>query len=113
MQAGLSEISIDLTEFNKLKKLLIKHEIPFEERTIDGIKGYEHHQIIYPCDGEQRKSDAVIGLGTYGYQHGLLEQMGLIPQDECLDDVQGWLDAETIFKRWAEDFGFFVKGMDI
>lgn len=109
-----NEFDFDLTEYNKLKELLVKYDIPFEERITPYFKHVNHYQLIYPCDGPNRKSDVVIGLGTYGSRDGLLEQMGLLPDDETIDsDVQGWLDAETVFKRWAEDFGFFVRGMNI
>lgn len=103
---------IDLTEYLKLKELLIKHNIPFEEVVRTVFKDTKHYQLIYPCDGKGRKSDVVIGLGTYGWRSGLLEQAGLLP-NTVIDGVEGYLDAETVFKRWAEDFGFFVKGMEI
>lgn len=112
----------DLSEYEKLKRMLIEHDIPFEENivyeSIDGSRRptYQRSQLIYPCDGTGRKSDAVIGFGTYGAEKGLLEQMGLIPgsvKGKKNSSIEGWLDAETIFKRWAEDFGFFVKGMEL
>lgn len=102
---------IDLTEYNKLKELLIRHQIPFEENVQTVFKELKHYQLVYP-DNETHKSDVVIGLGTYGWQSGLLEQMGLLP-NSVADSVEGWVDAETVFKRWAEDYGFFVKGMEI
>ena len=106
------DIQIDLTEYNKLKGLLDKYRMPYEEVIRENFAGLPHYQLIYPRDGEDRKSDVVIGFGTYGWKDGLLEQMGLLPENECLgEDVQGWLDARTVFARWAEDFGYFVKGM--
>lgn len=110
----------DLTEYNKLKRMLIEHDIPFEEcihymRTNPHLRKFEceRNQLIYPCDGTGRKSDVIIGLGSYGGQEGYLEQMGLIPEGQGDGAVQGWLTAEVVFKRWAEDFGFFVKGMEL
>jgi len=102
--------SINLTEYNKLKELLTMHGIPFEERVRPLFKGLNHYQLIYPKDGPERKSDVVIGLGTYGAKDGLLEQMGLIPAEEYIDDdVQGWLDAETVFKRWKNDYNSSIN----
>lgn len=108
---GFAESGIDLTEMDKLKQMLEKNNIPFEENEVCN-SWFHNYQICYPSV-KNRKSDVVIGIGTYGYEDGLLEQMGLLGDDCLEDDVQGWLDAETVFKRWAEDFGFFVKGMDI
>lgn len=124
----------DLTEYNKLKELLDKYEIPYEENTdtdgestadkhfLDYIHTayglpYEFRQLIYPCRDEQkRKSDVVLSWNSYGGADGLLEQMGLLPDpngDLVDGDVEGWLDAQTVFERWAEDFGYFVKGLNL
>lgn len=97
-------MSIDLTEFNKLKKMLDDAGIPYEEFTCPYFKEMEHHQLVYPCDGELRKSDIVIGFGTYGSEQGLLEQMGLLDESALDDDVQGWLYAEEVFDRWSKDY---------
>lgn len=111
---GFAESGIDLTEMDKLRQLLLDNGIPFEERVVHN-QWFHNYQICYPsAKDRERKSDVVIGVGTYGSEEGLLEQMGLLPNEDALDDdVQGWLDAETVFRRWAEDFGFFVKGMNI
>lgn len=108
----MSERAVDLREYNKLIELLEKHDIPFRRDVVMDSPFGKIYQIIY-CPNGERRSDVVIGFGTYGAEDGLLEQMGLL-SNECLgDDVQGWLDAKTVFDRWAEDFGFFVKGMEV
>ena len=112
MMSNNEEYKLDLTEYNKLKELLVRFGVPFEENVTEHIKDYKHYQLVYPSN-ENRLSDAVIGFGTYGWTAGLLEQMGLLPDDYKSDIVEGWLDAETIFKRWAEDYGFFIKGIEI
>lgn len=99
----------DLTEFNKLKKLLKEAGIPYtEEHTVDvhldipSIDGYlwERYEIYYPSR-EEHISDVIISYASYGREDGLLEQMNLIPDG---DSVEGYLDAETVFKRWSEDW---------
>lgn len=44
----------------------------------------------------------MIFWGTYGYEEGLLEQMGLI--SPCGDSVEGHLTAETVFERWKNHY---------
>jgi len=105
-------LEVDLTEYNKLIELLEKHDIPFRRDVVMDCPYGKILQIVY-CPYGERRSDVIIGFGTYGAEDGLLEQMGLIPNEHIEDTVQGWLDAETVFKRWAEDFGFFVKGMEV
>ena len=95
---------IDLTEYNKLKRMLDEAGIPYEEYVRPYFKEMKHYQLIYPCDGPSRKSDVVIGFGTYGWEQGLLEQMGLLEEPAVYNDVQGWLRSEDVFKRWSEDF---------
>lgn len=96
------DFNIDLTEYNKLKQMLTDAGIPFEEKVRDYFKDTKHYQLIYPSEAH-RLSDIVIGFGTYGAEKGLLEQMGLIPSKSSCD-VEGWLDAETIFRRWQNHY---------
>ena len=102
----------DLTEFEKLVKMCADAKIPFETEkktqnmivtdvSYDGFP-YEHYEIYYPSI-EVHLSDAVISFATYGREEGKLEQYGLLPE-EVGDSVEGYLDAETIFKRWEEDW---------
>ena len=102
----------DLTEFEKLVKMCADAKIPFETEkktqnmivtdvSYDGFP-YEHYEIYYPSI-EVHLSDAVISFATYGREEGKLEQYGLLPEGVG-DSVEGWLDAETIFKRWEEDW---------
>ena len=117
--------SVDLTEYIKLKYLLTFFEVPFEEKVTEEAKdvkeyydkvdpkGYkmDRFQLFYP-NARERKSDVVINGYSYGHEDGLLEQMGLIKSEFDDHDVEGHLDAMTVFKRWAEDYGYFVKGLD-
>ena len=91
---------VDLTEFNKLKKLLDDNDIPFE---VNYFNETGTHQIVYPAYGPERKSDVVISPFSYGGNSGLLEQMGLLPE-RMEEEVQGWLDADTVFERWKKDY---------
>ena len=98
----------DLKEFEKLVGLMSDAKIPFETRkeTLSGCENmlsfdrfpFEEYQICYPSI-DVHWSDAIISFGSYGREQGLLEQMGLLPDTEE-DYVQGYLDAETIFRRW-------------
>jgi len=100
---------LNTAEFYKLRTLLERYNIPFEEGEM--LRGTFAHglQIIYPSV-EDRKSDVVISRFSYGGDEGLLEQMGLIEEDS--EVVKGWLTAEDVFKCWAEDYGFFIQGLD-
>lgn len=99
----------DLTEFEKLIKMLSAAKIPFEterKKEAEGISisgfPYEHYEIYYPSKAAHW-SDAIISFGSYGREKGLLEQYGLVPP-EAGDSVEGWLTAEEIFKRWEKDW---------
>ena len=50
----------------------------------------------------RKVSDVVIFYGSYGFENGLLEQMGLLPP--CGDSVQGYLTAEEVFERWKANY---------
>ena len=86
-------------ELKKLAMMLHNAGIPFEYRSILG----ENDQICYPSS-DNRVSDVVCHPYSYGYKEGLLEQMGLLDEKEIGDEVEGYLTAETVFKRWKEHY---------
>lgn len=91
---------LDLKELNKLERMLKRSEIPYE-REDSAWEEYEHHEIYYP-DKKSARADAIISIYSYGHKEGLLEQMGLIPEErmnELHDSVEGWLTAKIIFER--------------
>ncbi len=102
----------DLTEFNKLEQMLKEAGIPYEREDYEAITRedvirlglthyFDRHEIFYP-DSDRHISDVVIFYGTYGFEDGLLEQMGLLPP--CGDSVQGHLTAKEVFERWKAHY---------
>lgn len=48
---------------------------------------------------------AIWGTCSYGYDHGLIEIMGLLtPEEEEYDEVVGYLTPEDVFFRIVEDW---------
>ena len=88
------------TEMITLIDMLTIAEIPFE-LTIDAC-GNENGQLWYPSY-EERTCDVICHEYSYGGPQGLLEIMGLV-DDDCDDDVMGWLTAENVFARIYTDF---------
>ena len=102
----------DLTELNKLEQLLREAGIPFqrtdsekipkeEVERLDYPHYFDFHKITYPSE-TRPLSDVICYYGSYGWEDGLLEQMGLLPP--CVDSVQGHLTAEEVFSRWKEHY---------
>lgn len=107
----------DLTQMNRLEQMLKEAGIPYEREDRESIpreevirRGYDHfydrHEIFYP-DKARHISDVVCFHGTYGWEDGLLEQMGLLP--DCEDTVQGYLTAEEVFERWKKHYEEVLK----
>lgn len=82
-------------EMQKLINLLTEANIPFDVRDCWGTP-----QVCYPsANNDTMVCDAVCHLGSYGYDAGLLEIMGLVDFMAVGDDVEGWLTAEEVFSR--------------
>lgn len=90
------ENKIDVRECLRLESMLLAAGIPYEAREL-----FDGRQVVYP-NLKEWKSDAICHSGSYGHEQGLLEQMGLIDDDE--DSVEGHLTAEVIFQRWEADY---------
>ena len=63
--------------------------------------------IVYKQDAEQvRKNvlwDAICDLGSYGYEQGLLEIMGVIVDEKKVKDrVEGYLTADEVMQRYND-----------
>lgn len=72
----------------------------FEFRDFDDGGGT---QVILFDSRRKRVADAVCHSFSYGHEEGLLEIMGLGVEREVVgDDVEGWLTAEEVFKRWCD-----------
>lgn len=74
---------------------MISANIPFELTT--DVCGNENGQLWYPSY-EHNICDVICHEFSYGGSEGLLEIMGLV-DDDCGDDVEGWLTAENVFAR--------------
>lgn len=87
-----------MSELDKLEEYLKEKGIEYER--IDNHPDFPNggwHQICVPCyEQEFRQWDAVCHAGSYGYEQGLLEIMGIICPDH---DVLGYLTAEDVIKR--------------
>ena len=82
------------TEMDKLINLLDAYNIPHEVLP-DAVDG--NPQVWYPSQ-DNNICDVICHKYSYGYDEGLLEMMGLIPED-IGDDVEGYLTAEEVFGR--------------
>lgn len=56
-------------------------------------------QVIFYDENNECLADAVCHWGSYGHERGLLEVMGILSEGE-VDDVEGYLTADTVFNRW-------------
>lgn len=92
--------NVDLTEFNKLAKMLEDEGIPHSNEPFFRLAN--GRQIILFDSNRKRIADAVCHHGSYGgRQSGLLEIMGALTEEESeQDSVLGWLTAEEVFKRF-------------
>lgn len=85
-------------EINKLANLLDNAGIPYEMEELCG--GW---LLCYPTK-KDRKSDVICHKYSYGHEKGLLEMMGLVPDDWEDDDVQGYMTAEEVFEVWNKHY---------
>lgn len=73
--------------------------IPNEVRQL-----YDGFQIAYPSF-DNCVCDIILHQYSYGCDHGLLEIMGLLTDEESdIDSVLGWLTAEQVFDRIRADW---------
>jgi len=94
-----------MTEMAKLATMLTNAGVPFE--VCDHWCGTK--QICYPnCDN--KICDAVCFPGSYGYEKGLLEIMGLVDEEEVGDDVEGYLTAVAVFQRIYDHYRETYRG---
>ena len=83
-----------MNEMSKLIALLEAAHVPYETRPHWGGS----IQVGYP-NFENKICDAVCFRGSYGYEQGLLEIMGLVDEEEVGDTVEGYLTAMEVFQR--------------
>lgn len=105
-----------MQEFDKLIKMLDESGIPYERdddnfmmltfgTPVGGIK-----RIKYPKK-EDFVCSVVFGNGTYGFESGKLEIMGLLtPEEEQYDSVIGYLTAKDVFDRISKHYKVISKG---
>ncbi len=93
------KVDIKLDEFHKLIFMLNKEGIPYEKADEPDDSSMDMKRIHYPQDNKFVCS-VIFGHGSYGYEDGLLEIMGLLTDEEYkIDSVLGGLTAEDVFKR--------------
>lgn len=92
-----------VTESANLVRLLVAAGVPHEVRII-----YDGVQVLYP-NLFRSVGDVICHSHSYGHERGLLEAMGVGACDD-LDDVEGWLTAETVFDRWYAHYQAQKKG---
>ena len=102
-------------EFDKLIDMLNESGIPYERdddnfmmlafgTPVGGIK-----RIKYPKK-EGFECSVIFGKGTYGFESGELEIMGLLtPEEEACYSVAGYLTAEEVFNRISKHFKSIKK----
>lgn len=95
-----------MSELDKLQAYLEEHGFYYKriDKNDEGVFGIDRHQIIVyetaECTEECMLWDAVCQYGSYGYEDGLLETMGVIvDEDECGDTVEGYLTADDVIER--------------
>lgn len=92
-------------EIVKLRKLLEQNKIEHIyngslKNDGDYMFGLGERQQIELYDGKNRILSVIFGRGTYGYESGLLEIMGLLtPEEEDNDSVLGYLTADNVYYR--------------
>ena len=92
---------IDLTEIEKLHKLLTEAGIPHTYESL-----YDGRQIRIYADEVMTNEidDAVIHSGSHGMQNGLLETYSL-------NSCEGWETAEQVFAGWWKMYTL-IKGIN-
>lgn len=118
-----------MTEMQKLMELLTNAKIPFESyKGLSSLKEllstdmvYVDH-VYYPNKAifsEQFGSKAEPGgdysgidascsvtcrIGSYGYEEGLLEILGLYDEEDPTYDAIGWITAKEVFHRIKKNY---------
>lgn len=90
----------------ELRRLLNEAGIPYEDNS-ELLRVSIMDRVWYRRDGNVICS-AVWGMGSYGYEDGLIEIMGLLTDEEQeKDDVVGYLTPEEVFRRIKKDWETF------
>lgn len=84
----------------QLAELLDEWNIPYE--LTDDVCGNENNQLWYP-NCKHNICDVICHEYSYGGKDGLLEMMGLVPE-EVDDDVEGYLTVAEVFHRIMQDY---------
>ena len=100
-----------MSEFDELIGMLDKSGIPYERDDANftvmlafGMPVSGIRRIKYPKK-EDFVCSVIFGYGTYGFEDGKLEIMGLLtPDEEQYDSVAGYLTAEDVFNRISKHY---------
>ena len=98
-----------MSEFDKLCKMLDEAKIPYERCDDDDPcnnpeSKFFKKRLWYGKPSNMTRTpftcSVIYGYGSYGYDNGLLEIMGLLTPEELeYDSVCGYLTAEDVFQR--------------
>ena len=103
-----------MTEMQKLDKYLTEHNIkhsyqirwPRIEQSLPEYREGMHHdggyQIVVNDANGEYLWDAICGWGSFGFEAGLIEIMGIIVPDCVSDSVEGHLTANEVIERIEE-----------
>ncbi len=111
-------IDVNNNAIKRLHQMLsdakIPHKFDFDEVYTSDMPDelYAEHMgprwaghIEYPSDGENRRCSVIEGYGTYEAAIDLLGIMGLLSDEELLDDaVAVYLDVDDVFGRIKNDW---------
>lgn len=99
-----------MSEFDELIAMLDKSGIPYERDDDNfvmlayGMPYGGIRRIKYPKK-EECICSVIFGRGTYGFESGELEIMGLLtPEEEKYDSVVGYLTAKEVFDRISKHY---------
>lgn len=88
-----------MNEMSKLIALLEAAHVPYKTRP----HWSGSIQVGYP-NFENTVCDVICFPGSYGYEQGLLEIMGLVNEEEIGEGVEGYLTATEVFQRIYNDY---------
>lgn len=82
----------------ELRNRLDEADIPYENVDAFGVSRVRYPSNDFICS-------AIWSKGSYGYENGLIEIMGLLtPEEEEYDEVVGNLTVDEVFNRIKNDW---------
>lgn len=112
-----SYIQTNVENLDKVQKYLDEHHVPYvrNDSKYDKDHSYrDRHQIQVFSDADQKYLiwDVICHPGSYGWERGELEVMGVIVPNrencdlDCDDHVKGYLSADDVISMCNAYYGF-------